>query len=260
MLLCIDAGNTNIVFAVHDGTAIRAEWRAVTETTRTADEYAVLLSQMLSLQSLNFADIDAAIIATVVPAALFDLRQFCRKYLNCEPLVVGDPNVDLGIAIHTDRPQAVGADRLVNAIAAHATYKGALIVVDFGTATTFDIVSENGDYEGGVIAPGVNVSAEALHQAAAMLPRVAIGRTQNVIGKDTVPAMQSGLFWGYIGLIEGLVARIKEEYGKPMKVIGTGGLATPFHRQTEAIDHLDPDLTIRGLIMIHARNAGAPKI
>jgi type III pantothenate kinase len=260
MLLCIDAGNTNIVFAVHDGTAIRAEWRAVTETTRTADEYAVLLSQMLSLQSLNFAEIDSAIIATVVPAALFDLRQFCRKYLNCEPLVVGDPNVDLGIAIHTDRPQAVGADRLVNAIAAHATYKGALIVVDFGTATTFDIVSENGDYEGGVIAPGVNVSAEALHQAAAMLPRVAIGRTQNVIGKDTVPAMQSGLFWGYIGLIEGLVARIKEEYGKPMKVIGTGGLATPFHRQTEAIDHLDPDLTIRGLIMIHARNAGAPKI
>jgi len=260
MLLCIDAGNTNIVFAVHDGTAIRAEWRAVTETTRTADEYAVLLSQMLSLQSLNFADIDSAIIATVVPAALFDLRQFCRKYLNCEPLVVGDPNVDLGIEVHTDRPQSVGADRLVNAIAAHATYKGALIIVDFGTATTFDIVSENGDYEGGVIAPGVNVSAEALHQAAAMLPRVAIGRTQNVIGKDTVPAMQSGLFWGYIGLIEGLVARIKEEYGKPMKVIGTGGLATPFHRQTEAIDHLDPDLTIRGLIMIHARNAGAPKI
>lgn len=255
MLLCIDAGNTNIVFAVHDGTAIRAEWRAVTETTRTADEYAVLLSQMLSLQSLSFADIDTAIIATVVPAALFDLRQFCRKYLNCEPLVVGDPNVDLGIAVHTDRPQAVGADRLVNAIAAHATYKGALIVVDFGTATTFDIVSEKGDYEGGVIAPGVNVSAEALHQAAAMLPRVAIGRTQNVIGKDTVPAMQSGLFWGYIGLIEGLVARIKEEYGRPMKVIGTGGLATPFHRQTEAIDHLDPDLTIRGLIMIHARNA-----
>jgi type III pantothenate kinase len=254
MLLCIDAGNTNIVFAVHDGTAIRAEWRAVTETTRTADEYAVLLSPLLALQSLSFAEIDTAIIATVVPAALFDLRQFCRKYLNCEPMVVGDPDVDLGIEVHTDRPQAVGADRLVNAIAAHATYKGALIVVDFGTATTFDIVSEKGDYEGGVIAPGVNVSAEALHQAAAMLPRVAIGRTQNVIGKDTVPAMQSGLFWGYIGLIEGLVARIKEEYGRPMKVIGTGGLANPFHRQTEAIDHLDPDLTIRGLIMIHERN------
>jgi type III pantothenate kinase len=240
MLLAIDAGNTNIVFAVHDGKQMLAEWRAVTQATRTADEYAVLLQPLLQLQGLTFADFDAAIIATVVPAALFDLRQLCRRYLKCEPLVVGDPDVDLGIQIHTDRPAAVGADRLVNAVAAH---------------TTFDIVDENGNYEGGVIAPGVNLSAEALHQGAAMLPRVAVQRTQNVIGKDTVPAMQSGLFWGYIGLIEGLVARIKEEYGKPMTVIGTGGLANPFHRQTSVIDHLDPDLTIRGLIMIHARNA-----
>ena len=255
MLLAIDAGNTNIVFAVHDGTEVRAEWRAVTETTRTADEYAVLLAPLLQFAGLAFTDIDAAIIATVVPAALFDLRSFCRRYLKCESLVVGDSDVDLGIEVHTDRPAAVGADRLVNAVAAHERYKGALIVVDFGTATTFDIVDENGNYEGGVIAPGVNVSAEALHQAAAMLPRVAVGRTQNVIGKDTVPAMQSGLFWGYIGLIEGLIARIKEEFGKPMTVIGTGGLATPFHRQTQVIDHLDPDLTIRGLVMIYQRNA-----
>jgi type III pantothenate kinase len=259
MLLAIDAGNTNIVFAVFDGGEMRAEWRAVTETTRTADEYAVLLNPLLQLQGLSFSDLDAAIIATVVPAALFDLRQFCRRYLKCEALVVGDADVDLGIEIHTDRPNAVGADRLVNAVAAHERYKGALIVVDFGTATTFDIVDENGNYEGGVIAPGVNVSAEALHQAAAMLPRVAVGRTQNVIGKDTVPAMQSGLFWGYVGLIEGLITRIKEEYGKPMTVIGTGGLATPFHRQTQAIDHLDPDLTIRGLIQIYARNAKTPR-
>lgn len=255
MLLAIDAGNTNIVFAVHDGKELRAEWRATTEAPRTADEYAVLLGPLLALHGLSFGDLDAAIIATVVPAALFNLRQFCRRYVKCEPLVIGDPDIDLGIEIHTERPGAVGADRLVNAVAAHERYKGALIVVDFGTATTFDIVDENGNYEGGVIAPGVNVSAEALHQAAAMLPRVAVGRTQNVIGKDTVPAMQSGLFWGYIGLIEGLVARIKEEYGKPMTVIGTGGLANPFHRQTTAIDHLDPDLTIRGLIAIHARNA-----
>ena len=262
MLLAIDAGNTNIVFAVHDGKAIRAEWRAVTSATRTADEYAVLLDPLLSLQDLSFSDIHSAVIATVVPAALFDLRLFCRRYLKCEAIVVGDPDVELGIKVLTDRPAAVGADRLVNAVAAHERYKGALIIVDFGTATTFDIVSEKGDYEGGVIAPGVNVSAEALHQAAAMLPRVAVGRTQNVIGKDTVPAMQSGLFWGYIGLIEGLVARIKEEYGKSMTVIGTGGLANPFHRQTSAIDQLDLDLTIRGLIMIHARNAaksGKPK-
>src|ERR1700761_7595812 len=250
MLLCIDAGNTNIVFAVHDGTETRAEWRSVTETTKTADEYAVLLQQLLQLHGLGFADIDAAIIATVVPAALFDLRRLCRKYLKCEPLVVGEPDVELGIKVNA---VGAGADRLVNTIAAHERYHGALIVVDFGTATTFDIVSEEGDYEGGVIAPGANVSAEALHQAAAMLPRVAVQRTQSVIGKDTIPAMQSGLFWGYLGLIEGLIGRIKEEYGQPMTVIGTGGLANPFHRQTQAIDHLDPDLTIRGLVMIYQR-------
>jgi type III pantothenate kinase len=167
--------------------------------------------------------------------------------------VVKDPNLDLGLKINVDRPGAVGADRLVNAVAAHAAYKGALIVVDFGTATTFDVVSETGDYEGGVIAPGANLSAEALHQAAALLPRVAIHRTQTVIGKDTVPAMQSGLFWGYLGLIENIVARIKEEYGKPMTVIATGGLANLFHSQTPAIQHLDTDLTIRGLALIHAR-------
>ena len=255
MLLAIDAGNTNIVFAVSDGVETRAEWRAVTETTRTSDEYAVLLQPLLQLVGLTFADIDSAIIATVVPAALFDLRQLCRRYLHCEPLVIGDPELDLGININVDRPAAVGADRLVNAISAHERYKGALIVVDFGTATTFDIVAENGDYDGGIIAPGVNLSAEALHQAAAMLPRVAVARTQNVIGKDTVPAMQSGLYWGYIGMVEGLVARIKTEYGKPMVVIGTGGLANLFHRQTPAIDYLDPDLTMRGLILIHARHA-----
>jgi type III pantothenate kinase len=256
MLLCIDAGNTNIVFAVHDGTEARAEWRSVTETTKTADEYAVLLLQLLQLNGLSFADIDAAIIATVVPAALFDLRRLCRKYLKCEPLVVGEPDIDLGITVNA---VGAGADRLVNTVAAHERYKGALIVVDFGTATTFDVVSPNGDYEGGVIAPGANVSAEALHQAAAMLPRVAIGRTQNVIGKATVPAMQSGLYWGYIGLIEGLVARIKEEYGQPMTVIGTGGLANLFYKQTNIIEHLDPDLTIRGLVQIYARNTERAK-
>ena len=255
MLLAIDAGNTNIVFAVYDGEAIRCEWRAVTKTARTADEYAVLLSPLLALNGLKFSDLQSAIIATVVPAALFDLRQLCRRYLNCEPLVVKDPNVALGIKVRIDRPEAVGADRLVNAVAAHERYKGALIVLDFGTATTFDIVGENGDYEGGVIAPGINLSAEALHKAAAMLPRVALSRTQAVIGKDTVPAMQSGLYWGYIGLIEGLVARIKTEYAKPMTVIATGGLAKVFYKQTPAIDHLDADLTIRGLILIHARNA-----
>ena len=257
MLLAIDAGNTNIVFAVYDGQDMRAQWRAMTETQRTADEYAVMLGPLLGLEGLGFADLGAAIIATVVPTALFDLRQFCRKYLNCEPLVVKDPAVKLGLSIHVDRPASVGADRLINSIAAHDRYQGALIVVDFGTATTFDVVSEKGDYEGGVIAPGANLSAQALLQAAAMLPLVAIQRTQNVIGKDTVPAMQAGLFWGYLGLIETIVARIKEEYGKPMIVVATGGLANVFYKQTPAIDHLDPDLTIRGLMLIYARNVKA---
>lgn len=257
MLLAIDAGNTNIVFAICEGREIRAEWRAVMDKERTADEYAVLLSPLLSHAGMNFSNLDCAIIATVVPAALFDLRLFCRRYLHCEPLVVGDADVDLGIEIHVDRPTAVGADRLVNTVAAHERYKGALIVVDFGTATTFDVVSAEGNYEGGVIAPGVNLSAEALHQGAAMLPRVAIGRTQSVIGKDTVPAMQSGLYWGYLGLIEGLVARIRSEYAEPMNVIGTGGLAGLFYHQTPAIDHLDADLTIRGLVLIHERNTRA---
>jgi type III pantothenate kinase len=256
MLLAIDAGNTNIVFAACKAGKVRGEWRATTSTPRSADEYAVMLGPLLQLEGLSFADLDAAIIATVVPAALFDLRLFCRKYLKCEPLVVKDPNLDLGLKINVDRPDAVGADRLVNAVSAHASYKGALIVVDFGTATTFDVVSENGDYEGGVIAPGANLSAEALHRAAALLPRVAIHRTQTVIGKDTVPAMQAGLFWGYIGLVETIVARIKEEYGKPMTVIATGGLANIFFRQTPAIQHLDSELTIRGLALIHARATG----
>ncbi|HEY3776430.1 MAG TPA: type III pantothenate kinase [Rhizomicrobium sp.] len=257
MLLAIDAGNTNIVFAICEGREIRAEWRAVMDQARTADEYAVLLGPLLSLHAMSFADLDCAIIATVVPAALFDLRLFCRRYLKCEPLVVGEPNVALGIEIRVDRPTTVGADRLVNAVAAHERYKGALVVVDFGTATTFDIVSAAGNYEGGVIAPGINVSAEALHRGAAMLPRVAIQRTQTVIGKDTVPAMQSGLYWGYLGLVEGLVARIRAEYAEPMTVIGTGGLAGVFFRQTQAIDHLDADLTIRGLVLLHARNTNA---
>src|SRR5471032_2367507 len=162
MLLAIDAGNTNIVFAALTGDTVRGQWRATTQTQRTADEYATMLGPLLALEGLSFADLDAAIIATVVPAALFDLRLFCRKYLKCEPLVVKDPSVELGIGVNVDRPAAVGADRLVNAIAAHDRYKGALIVVDFGTATTFDVVSETGDYEGGVIAPGANLSAEAL--------------------------------------------------------------------------------------------------
>ena len=254
MLLAIDAGNTNIVFAICDGDVIRNKWRLATSTVRTSDEYAVWLAELLELHGLGFGKLSNAVIGTVVPALLFDLRLLCRQYLKCEPLIIGDPDVDLGIGVNTDRPNAVGADRLANAVAAKHLYPGASIIVDFGTATNFDIVGAGGDYEGGVIAPGVNLSAEALHRAAALLPRVAIHRAQSVIGKDTVPAMQSGLYWGYAGLIEGLVTRIRAEYGAPMKVIATGGLAHLFERDIPVIERVDGDLTIKGLMLIHARN------
>ena len=255
MLLAIDAGNTNIVFAIYDGTTLRAQWRAVTQVARTCDEYAVWLSQLLALEGMSFTDLDQAVIATVVPVVLFDLRALCRTYLKCEPMIVGDPALDMGMKANVDRPQSVGADRLCNTVAAHERYKGAVIVVDFGTATNFDIVAENGDFDGSVIAPGANLSIEALHQAAALLPRVAIHRAQNVIGRDTVPAMQSGVYWGYVGLIDGLISRIKTEYAKPMTVVATGGLAHLFRPDIPAIEHIDPDLTIRGMMLIHARNA-----
>jgi type III pantothenate kinase len=255
MLLAIDAGNTNIVFAVHDGKNIRAQFRASTKDSRTADEYYVWLTQLMQLDGISPRDIEAAIIACVVPQALFNLRRLCAKYFKRTALVVGESDVDLGLKINTDRPGAVGADRVVNAVAAHKDYGGDLIIIDFGTATTFDIVGASGAYEGGVIAPGVNLSMEALHLAAAQLPRIAIERPQAIIGKDTVPAMQSGIFWGYIALIEGLVKRIKAEYGKPMKVIGTGGLAHLFRHSTSVIENVDHDLTIRGLHYIFERNA-----
>lgn len=256
MLLAIDAGNTNIVFAFLQGETTLAQFRASTKDARTADEYYVWLAQLMALHHLRTEDIDGAIIATVVPQALFNLRTLCRRFFRIEPLVIGEPGCALGLKINTDRPDAVGADRLVNAVAAHKSYAGALIVIDFGTATTFDIVSETGDYEGGVIAPGVNLSLEALHQAAAKLPRIAVERPQAVIGRDTIPAMQSGVYWGYVGLIEGLVARIKSEYGKPMKVIATGGLASLF-RPVPAIEAVDHDLTMRGLAIIFSINPQA---
>jgi type III pantothenate kinase len=255
MLLAIDAGNTNIVFAVYDGDQVRAQWRAVTHASRTADEYAVWLSQLLALEGMSFSDLDAAIIATVVPAVLFDLRDMCRKYLKTEPLRVGDPALDIGPRATVDRPETVGADRICNTVAAHARYPGAVIVVDFGTATNFDIVSEAGAFDGSVIAPGANLSLEALHQAAALLPRVAIHRAQKVIGRDTVSSMQSGVYWGYVGLISGLIERIKVEYAKPMTVVATGGLAHLFRPDMPLLDHIDPDLTMRGLMLIHAKNS-----
>ncbi len=254
MLLAIEQGNTNTLFAIHDGETWTSQWRAATDSSRTADEYAVWLFQLLAMAGLNFSMLDACIISSVVPQSIFNLRNLARRYLHVEPVVIGE-NADLGIPVRIDKPSEAGADRLVNAIGAHAVYSGPLIVIDSGTATTFDVVAADGGFEGGVIAPGINLSMEALHAAAAKLPRVAIQRPARVIGKDTVGAMQAGVFWGYIALIEGLIARIKAEYPAPMTVVATGGVASLFHGATETIDHFDPDLTIRGLLEIHRRNS-----
>ena len=253
MLLAIEQGNTNTLFAVHDGADWIAQWRTATESSRTADEYAVWLSQLLSMHDLKLDALDGCIISSVVPQSIFNLRNLARRYLHVEPLVIGE-NAELGIAVRIHKPSEAGADRLVNAIGAHIVYPGDLIVIDSGTATTLDVVAGDGGLEGCAIAPGINLSMEALHTAAAKLPRVAIQRPAHVIGRDTVESMQAGVFWGYIALIEGLVARIKAEWGKPMTVIGTGGVASLFHGATAAIDHFDPDLTIRGLLEIHRRN------
>ena len=257
MLLAIDSGNTNVVFAIYDGATQRRNWRSSTDPKRTADEYAVWLTQLMALERLGPDDVDHAIIASVVPAALHSLETLCQRYFGVAPLLVGDPSVRLGFEVLIDRPEQVGDDRLMNTVAAYESYGGPLIVIDFGTATTFDVIDEAGNYCGGVIAPGVNLSVEALVMAAAKLPRIGIERPSTVIGKATVPAMCSGVYWGYVGLIEGLVSRIKAEYGAPMGVVATGGLAPLFTQATDAIESSDPDLTLRGLMLMHRRNVGA---
>jgi len=259
MLLTVDVGNTNTVFAIWDGETWRSRWRLVTDGQRTADEYGVWLSQLLQLQSMDFAALTNMVISSVVPDTNFHLTQLARDYLNSEPLIIGSPNVKLGLKIRIDEPGSVGADRLANAIGAYIKYPGQSIVIDFGTATTFDLVEADGSYGGGIISPGINLSVEALHNAAAKLPNIAIEqpRTNSVIGQDTISAMQSGIYWGYIGLIEGLVARIKAERGQDLQVIATGGLAHLFSHGTDVIQHIDEDLTIDGLKEIYRRNSGA---
>lgn len=254
MLLAIEQGNTNTLFAVHDGEDWVAQWRTATDSTRTADEYAVWLSQFLAMQDLTLASLTGCIISTVVPQSLFNLRNLSRRYLHADPLVIGE-NADLGIDLRIDNPAEAGADRLVNAVGAYTVHGGPLVVVDSGTATNFDIIGADGAFEGGVIAPGINLSIEALHRAAAKLPRVAIQRPAKVIGTDTVGNMQSGIYWGYVSLIEGLIDRIKAEYGRPMKVVGTGGVASLFQGATNHIDLFDPDITVRGLLEIWRRNS-----
>ncbi|MEO6581049.1 MAG: type III pantothenate kinase [Sphingomicrobium sp.] len=253
MLLAIDAGNTNVVFALVADGEIRARWRIATDPRRTADEYAVWLHQLLAMEGFAKGDVTRVIIGTVVPRALHNLTVLAGKYFRQTPLVAGQGGWP--IALDVPEPETVGADRALNAIAGHALHEGDLIIVDFGTATTFDVVDYSGAYKGGIIAPGINLSLDALVTAAAKLPRIAIEAPADtsVIGRTTESQMLIGVYWGYVAMIEGLVARLKAEIGRPSRVIATGGLAILFDKHTKAFDHVEPDLTIQGLALLAAK-------
>ena len=255
MLLAIDIGNTNIVIGIFEGEKLRATWRLSTDVHKLEDEYATLLVNLLSMKELSFADIKHAIIASSVPPLVTVFEELCRRYFEVSPIVIG-PGTKTGVRICLDNPREAGADRIVNAAAAHTLYGGPLIVIDFGTATTLDAVSDEGDYLGGAIAPGISISAEALFEHAAKLPRVELIKPPKAIGRGTIAAMQSGIIFGYVGLIEGIVARMKKELGSDVKVIATGGLADVISSETDIIDALEPDITLKGLRLIYEMNIG----
>lgn len=255
MLLAADVGNTNVVFALFEGLEIRARWRIATDPRRTADEYAVWLLQLLEIEGYMRSDVTQLIIGSVVPRALHNLSVLGEKYFGVTPLVAGQGEADWGIAIDVEQPRSLGADRALNAIAAHARYEGDLIIVDFGTATTFDAIAADGTYKGGIIAPGINLSLDALVGKTAKLPRIAIEapKGKSVIGRNTEDQMLIGVFWGYVALMEGLTERMKAEIGRPAKVIATGGLAILFDAHTDIFDEVDHDLTLDGLAILAAR-------
>ena len=258
MLLAIDAGNTNIVFALVEGGDIRTRWRIASDPRRTADQYAVWLHQLIELEGLPRDVVTEVIIGTVVPRALHNLEVLSEKYFGVKPIVAGQGAAAWPIRLDVDEPHNVGADRALNAIAANSKYQGELIVIDFGTATTFDWVGADGAYKGGIIAPGLNLSLDALVSAAAKLPRIAIEAPANnsVIGRTTADQMLVGIYWGYVTMLEGLVERMKRDIGAPVTVVATGGLATLFDKHTQIFDAIEPDLTIQGLSRLAASIEG----
>ena len=253
MLLAIDCGNTNTVFSIWDGSEFLATWRTSTEWQRTADQYYVWLSTLMTMRGIDVR-IDEMIVSSTVPRVVFNLRVLADRYFNCRPLVVGKPDCRLPVTPRVDAGTQVGPDRLVNTVGAWDRHGGDLVVVDFGTATTFDVVDSDGAYVGGAISPGVNLSLEALHQAAAALPHVDVSKPERVIGTNTVACMQSGIFWGYVGLVRGICDRIRTERDRPMRIIGTGGLAPLFAQGDMLFDDIEEDLTMHGLTVIHRYN------
>jgi type III pantothenate kinase len=253
MLLAIDVGNTNLVFALVDGGEIKARWRIATDPRRTADQYSVWLHQLLELEGYSRDQVEGVIIGTVVPRALHNLEVLSEKYFRKTPIIAGQGAASWPMQLDVDEPQNVGADRALNVLAAHAKYSGDLLVIDFGTATTFDVVNSSGAYTGGIIAPGITLSLDALVSAAAKLPRIAIEAPDDdsVIGRTTVSQMTIGIYWGYVAMLEGLADRIKRELGRPVTVVATGGLATLFDKHTEVFDAIEPDLTIQGLSLLY---------
>ena len=252
-LLVIDVGNTNTVLGLYEGEKLRAQWRIETNGNRTADEYAIVLRELMELDGIAWQSIDAAIVSSVVPPTLFGIRGFCKKRLGVELMIVGQ-GLKSGMPILYENPREVGADRIVNSVAGFAKVGAGCIIVDFGTATTWDVVTPKGEYLGGVIAPGIEISSQALYERASKLPRVQIARPKSVIGRNTEASMQAGLYFGYSGMVDSVVARIREEVGFPCRCLATGGLASLIAEQSKTIDETDPLLTLRGLKILFDRN------
>ncbi len=253
LIFVFDIGNTNMVLGVYDGDTLKYHWRVETNRNKTEDEYGMLIKSLFEHANLTFSDIDGIIISSVVPPIMTALERMCDKYFQLKPLIVG-PGIKTGLNIKYENPREVGADRIVNAIAAIHDYGNPLIIVDFGTATTYCYINENKQYMGGAIAPGIGISTEALYSKAAKLPRIEIARPDHIIGKNTVTAMQAGILYGYVGQVEGIVKRMKAQAKENPKVIATGGLAGLIAKESTVIDVVDPFLTLKGLQLIYKRN------